>query len=787
MTDIQLKNSDQKSIGKFTKILAGGEKQGWALFVFESSNKKERKIIYVRKNIPELFKKYEITYLESISRDNRRSFSLTSYIPVIEIVDVDIEIKQHIAKIPKIGIITVKKIYDQIGRKFFTLLDDVENNINLLKSILTETQIKSAINYYDLNKKTIKKITEAFLNESESYKKNIEFFYGNDLINLYTFLKTKFQSDLIDFIKKYKEIDPYQLYIKDGYNFDDIDRFALLLGYHLLSIQRIKAFIYNALTDLEDQNSTFIFEKDIIDLVLKKMTLLKEPENKDLIKKVLEKLIDENFLIKDHFMYCRLEIKQKEEFIVKKLNELKMNSIKELKPEKDDVLNYLSDEQKEGYFAFLNNNISIISGNPGTGKSSLIKHFYTTLRQNKYKIEQDFFILAPTGRAASNLSTKGHFTTRTIHSFLGIKDDKEKLQANEEVENAKILIIDEFSMVNINLFYKLLISCKNLEKLVLLGDKDQLPAIGPGYILNDLINSNQFKITILKKFYRSDSEEIKEYFDCINYIGNYKNVKYKQEIINYLSKLKIFNLKDLENNFNYKDLLYYENDWNNWIGLSKKQKHVNLVIYRNFEKDIISLFKIMLKKYGINDSIILCPMYRGLYGINKINLLIQSVYNPRGEIVYTNNFVEYKLNYRVGDKVIQLVNRYDNNISNGDIGYIQGSKVVAGKTIIDVLFKQANKEILVSYTKEDFVNEINLAYAITVHKFQGSETKAVIFVINHNYKHMLSRKLVYTAVSRAISELWIFSPVRDLYSKILIPQFREKKEIHTNMQKLLKG
>ncbi|MCU9934154.1 ATP-dependent RecD-like DNA helicase [Mycoplasmopsis felis] len=181
-------------------------------------------------------------------------------------------------------------------------------------------------------------------------------------------------------------------------------------------------------------------------------------------------------------------------------------------------------------------------------------------------------------------------------------------------------------------------------------------------------------------------------------------------------------------------------------------------------------------------------MYKGDFGINKINNLIQESHNPNGKVVHTSKFNNEKILYKVGDKVIQLVNRYEQGLSNGDIGYIHTSEINENNEIrIKVKFILDNKERIITYSKEEFNSEINLAYAITVHKFQGSETDNVIFILNYNHRFMLSRKLVYTAISRAKKELWIFSKEQNLYSKFLIPRFLEKTEIYTNTQTILKG
>ncbi|WP_322909045.1 ATP-dependent DNA helicase [Mycoplasmopsis felis] len=790
--------SKEKISGKFVKLLKGSSSQGWGFLLFETTDKKKKISIYTRKNVPDLYKKYEIEIQQSTT--NKNSFVLLSFVPILELVDTDIEIKEHILKIQKIGKITAQKVFDKWGKNFFKMLGSLEVNKNILKEILNEQQIDNSFNYYEHNQETINKILKLSEQESEFYKENIHFFYSNDLIDLYEFLKKKFETESIDFISKYKNINPYLLYIEDNFNLYTVDRFAILLGYDIYSNKRFEAFILKVMVSLEENNSTLFSLKEVYKEFLKTISLDHFEENLNLFQKSLSNLIDKNKVKLINNKITRNITYEKELFISKQLINLSKNKKIVLNSEEEKNLSYLSDEQKNAYYNFINENFLIVSGNPGTGKSNLIKHFYNTLKINNQKPEKDFFILTPTGRASSILSSKNKILTRTIHSFLKIKDDTEEVEIKENYDEVKTIIIDEFSMVNISVFYKLLKTCTNLEKLILVGDKDQLPAIGPGDILNDLINSNLFPIVILKKFYRSSSLEIKKYVDFINNIGDYTNPEYLKNILTYFEELyKKEKINEQTFSFIQSNLLanntsvlndYYdlEDNWNEWLGNSLQNKPVNFLLYKEFEWDLLNLFKKSVNKHGIDNTIILCPMYKGEFGINKINNLIQESHNPNGKVVHTSKFNNEKILYKVGDKVIQLVNRYEQGLSNGDIGYIHTSEINENNEIrIKVKFILDNKERIITYSKEEFNSEINLAYAITVHKFQGSETDNVIFILNYNHRFMLSRKLVYTAISRAKKELWIFSKEQNLYSKFLVPRFLEKTEIYTNTQTILKG
>ena len=274
----------------------------------------------------------------------------------------------------------------------------------------------------------------------------------------------------------------------------------------------------------------------------------------------------------------------------------------------------------------------------------------------------------------------------------------------------KLIVVDEVSMVDVSLFASLLRALTNDVQIILVGDAFQLPSVGPGLVLNDLIDSDLFTYIPLTKIYRQSDNSY----------------------IPYLAK----EIKDLDLQ---EEFLTKKDDYN-FINADSDSILTNLV-------DIVK----MAKNKGIDESNlqILAPIYKGENGIDNLNVIMQNLFNPpkedRDEIKHGD------VTYREGDKVLQLVNDPDNNVYNGDIGYIEGISIVTKprrKELVTINF-DGN---LVDYTRKDLVN-IKHAYAISVHKSQGSEFDHVVMVIAKENFYMLYNKLIYTAVSRAKKSL----------------------------------
>ena len=374
-------------------------------------------------------------------------------------------------------------------------------------------------------------------------------------------------------------------------------------------------------------------------------------------------------------------------------------------------------DQKNAVINSLTNNFFIISGGPGTGKTTIIKAVVDIYEQlNPSITSSDITLLAPTGRASKRLSESVLRKTSTIHKFLKWNKETKEFSVNRfNPVKTKLVIIDEVSMVDIFLFNSLLDGLVPNIKLILVGDANQLPSIAPGNILKDLLEVEKLPKIYLTEIYRTKKDS---YIISLSTL-----IKERYEFTSIPEKHNDFNF------INTQDLLI-----------------------RNYLTEI--LLKAKDKDLNIDNLQVLVPMYKGENGIDSINALMQDIFNKgtdsKNEIVIRNTL------FREQDKVIQLVNDVDNNIYNGDIGYI--SRIINSKNPIVEINYNGN---IVSYTKNKF-EEFSLAYAISVHKSQGSEYDNVILVLPKSMKRMLYNKLIYTAVTRAKKSLIIVGSLDSL-------------------------
>ena len=370
----------------------------------------------------------------------------------------------------------------------------------------------------------------------------------------------------------------------------------------------------------------------------------------------------------------------------------------------------------------LENSITIITGGPGTGKTTIIRAiaglFIDLHPISEKQALEELVLLAPTGRAAKRMSDLTGLPASTIHRYLKWNKDTGKYEYNEYNKHyEKLIIIDEMSMIDTELFDALLKGINNDVKLVIVGDDNQLPSVGPGLILTDLINSECFNHIPLHEIYRQSVGSSIPYL-CLS-IKNH----------------------DLTED-----------------SISRKDDFAFLPVETHAVKDTIKeICKLSSKKgIDINNIQILAPMYKGENGIDNLNIMLQALFNP-----YSDAKKEVRIGeviYREGDKVLQLVNDPDNNIYNGDIGYIESVNIGSKEGILMVNFYGNG----VYYKREDLIN-LKHAYAITIHKSQGSEFDHVIMPITMGYGRMLYNKLLYTGISRAKKSLTLLGNAQAFY------------------------
>ena len=362
-----------------------------------------------------------------------------------------------------------------------------------------------------------------------------------------------------------------------------------------------------------------------------------------------------------------------------------------------------NEDQKKAIKESIVKNFSIITGGPGTGKTTIIKgivELYKKINNLTYMdLCNKMALLAPTGRAAKRMGEAAIMPSYTIHRFLKWNKDTNTFMINSKNKSdVDFVIIDEVSMIDTILLNNLLNGLKRDVKIVMIGDYNQLESVAPGKVLKDLIDSNMINVIKL-------------------------NTLYRQKENSYIATLaKEIKDNDIEDTFTNKrdDFNFIEADNTNIKRIVKE------LCLRAIEKG-----------FDTRDIQVLAPMYKGVNGIDNLNILLQDIFNPK---INQNEIKYLDVCYREGDKVLKLENDPDNNVFNGDIGYI-----------IEIKDKEVTIDFdsnIVTYNIKD-LNTIKHGYAISIHKAQGSEFKIVFMPISMTYKCMLYKKLIYTGVTRA--------------------------------------
>lgn len=407
----------------------------------------------------------------------------------------------------------------------------------------------------------------------------------------------------------------------------------------------------------------------------------------------------------------------------------RINDIKNtIKPDKIDT--YISEyekinsitfnnDQKEAIKGAILNNFFIITGGPGTGKTTIIKAIVMILKDILDLNHEDIALLAPTGRASKRMAESVGAPAYTIHKFLKWNKETESFLIDEyNKSQEKVVIVDESSMIDIFLFSSLLKGLKLNVKLILVGDANQLPSIGPGDLLNDLLHISTIKNKYLNTIYR-----VKE-GSYITYLAN--DIKNRKHFDKFPT--------------NYSDFKFIESSDDDI------KKYLSEIVNKAVEKGIHS-----------ENFQVLAPMYKGLNGIDSLNSMMADIFNPNSE-----KFVIGDKYYRINDKVIQLVNDVDNNVYNGDIGYIRDIYYLDKKMVVEIDYSGN----IVEYKSGEF-DKFNLAYAVSIHKSQGSEYANVVIILARSFNRMFYNKLIYTAVTRAKSSLIILGSIDSLNKSVL--------------------
>ena len=560
-----------------------------------------------------------------------------------------------------------------------------------------------------IGKKKLEEIIESY-KATRNMKEAILFLQKYD-IAMGTALKIykKYENDT----KSVVSYNPYRLVEDiDGIGFVTADKIAKRLGIDSHSEFRIKSGIIYTLSEAAIKGGHTCLIKSDLCRECAKLLELEEEE----VKAILDNMDEvKSHVVADQVFVATQLNYNTENAIATKLIRLNMTAEKwdididaELRDYQKVNNIILDDNQTDGIKSVFNNGVSIITGGPGTGKTTIIKGITTILGQRKKKV----MLCAPTGRAGKRMTEATGEEAKTIHRLLGADFSSDRRFEKNETNplEADIIIVDEISMADIYIFYALLKSIPCGARLVLVGDKDQLPSVSCGNILSDIINSQLIKVVYLTNIYR-------QAVDSMIVTNAHRVNKGEMPIFKGASDFFMSNKKD-----NYGIL-----------------------------SDVLSMTNERIPnfaKLSTKDIQVLAPMKKGVVGVDNLNIELQKVINPIGKEHFCQGTV-----FRVGDKVMQNVNNYTitwiknwnkesgTGVFNGDIGYI----VVADEKGVKVEFDDGK---IVEY-KGGEVEQLMLAYCISVHKSQGSEFAVVVLVVNGGNYMILTRNLLYTAITRA--------------------------------------
>ncbi|MCB4936631.1 ATP-dependent RecD-like DNA helicase [Streptococcus mutans] len=520
--------------------------------------------------------------------------------------------------------------------------------------------------------------------------------------------------------------NPYQL-VEDiqGIGFKMADKLAEQVGINSDAPQRFRAALVHTLLETSiDKGDTYIEAKELLE---KSLFILEEVRQVELdpsqIAQELTQLISENKvqnigtkIFDNTLFYAESGIHKHLTRILDRPLEKEISSqdiqteIKHIQAEFN--INY-DKAQKNAIQKAIQSKVFLLTGGPGTGKTTVINGIikaYANLHQiDLQKSDRPIILAAPTGRAARRMNELTGLPSATIHRHLGLNGDSE-YQALDDFLDCDLIIIDEFSMVDTWLANQLFSAIASNTQVIIVGDSDQLPSVGPGQILADLLKINRLPQVSLTKIFRQSEDST---------------------IVTLANQIR---QGRLPTDFTAKkaDRSYFE----------AQSTHIPQMI----QKIVSSALKSGIDAQEIQ---ILAPMYRGQAGITHLNKLMQDLLNP------LNNQLEFQFNdlhFRKGDKVLHLINDAQINVFNGDIGYITDlipAKYTESKQDEMILDFDGTE---INYPRNEWL-KITLAYAMSIHKSQGSEFKVVILPVTRQSGRLLQRNLIYTAITRSKSKL----------------------------------
>jgi exodeoxyribonuclease V alpha subunit len=608
-----------------------------------------------------------------------------------------------------IGPVTAKKIVEKFGEQTLNILD---NNIDRLREI------------EGIGEKKIEIIYESYSKQREV--KNIMVFlqtYGvtpNQCVKIYK----RFGADSIGKVKE----NPYILTEEiSGIGFKTADKIARSLGVEVNSHFRIQSGIKYIINEFCSLGNTYMPAERLIKEGEEILLVAKDEIENNLFECALEgKLKIEtiegvNCVFTLPYYYCELGVTKRIITLASShYDKLKIDVENEIKEFEDNNNMEFAPSQKEAIQGIVENGIEVITGGPGTGKTTIINCILDVFKKAGLRV----MMCAPTGRAAKRMSEATGKEAKTIHRLLemGYEDDDSSMFSKDEETplECDVLIIDEASMIDIVLMNSLLKAVGIGMRVIIVGDVDQLPSVGPGNVLRDIIESNCVKVVRLKDIFRQSKESM--------IIVNAHKINN--------GEMPLLNEKN-------KDFYFIKEE-----------------IPDNVLNTLLSLVSTRLPKFNkewsdLNNIQVLSPMRKGALGVHNLNIKLQEILNPPNKHKKEKAFRD--MYFRVGDKVMQTKNNYsikwtriygngDNEgvgVFNGDVGFVED--IDGENNTITVIYDEERRVVYDSV----YIEELDLAYAITIHKSQGSEFPVVVIPAFMGPQLLMNRNLLYTGITRA--------------------------------------
>lgn len=566
-----------------------------------------------------------------------------------------------------------------------------------------------------IGEKFKKSITESIRTTFEVQKVAKELSEFGITTNIAIQIYKAYESDSVEIIKK----NPYRLFSLNLMSFHKVDDLALnQMNKNYFSLSRIEACInYVLKRECHRGGHSYISEKILIQEVIKELNINQPNDkqvNQDDVEQGIYHLLEKKRVIWEGDRVYHNALFQYEDRAARKLSSMNRKITKgKINITEQDLMNYqknnqiiLSEKQKEGVQSVFENQVTVLTGGPGTGKTTLLKAIIE-MYQKKVK-KPRITLVAPTGRASKKLSEVTGLDASTIHRAIGIKKVGEEPEFHRRNHlKSDFVIVDEMSMTDIQLLSLLLDAVSYKTRLLFVGDIDQLPSVNPGNVLMDLITAGIPTIQLEEVFRQNENSQI---------IQNAHRMNRGESL-----------------SIDHSKGDFYMIERSNDLAIAST---------------ILQSFKRFIELgYSISDILVLSPMKAGEVGTEQLNLRLREELNPK-RLKKREIKIGEKI-FREGDKVIETENDADRDVYNGDIGVVK--KIVADSSKSeksDIVLHCDYSGRLITYTKEQ-LKSLELAYAITIHKSQGGETPILIMPVTMRHKSMLARNLYYTAITRA--------------------------------------